>query len=64
MEKNPHLVNWAIVCLNRKVGGLGIKWLLVLNKALFCANEFGACYGKGLAVEKAFLGICGVGSWP
>ena len=23
MEKKPHLVNWATVCIDKKVGGLG-----------------------------------------
>ena len=30
----PHLVNWAVVCLEKQNGGLGIKNLSVLNKAL------------------------------
>ena len=34
MEKKPHLVNWATVCTDKKVGGLGVRGLHKLNKAL------------------------------
>ena len=36
LEKKPHLVKWSTVCLDRKMGGLGIKSLAILNKALLC----------------------------
>ena len=35
-EKKPHLVKWSTVCLDRKMGGLGIKSLAILNNALLC----------------------------
>ena len=36
MEKRPHLVKWAIVCSNKKNGGLSVKNLSILNRALLC----------------------------
>ena len=34
LEKKPHLVNWSSVCADMRQGGLGIRSLLALNKAL------------------------------
>ena len=34
LEKKRHLVKWAMVCLDKKFGGLGVKDLGDLNKAL------------------------------
>ena len=34
LEKKPHLVKWAMVCTDKKVGGLGVRGLYKLNKAL------------------------------
>ena len=34
LEKKPHLVSWATVCTDKKVGGLGVRGLHKLNKAL------------------------------
>ena len=36
LEKKPHLVKRSTVCLDIKMGGLGIKSLAILNKALLC----------------------------
>ena len=36
LEKKPHLVKWSTVCSNRKIGGLGVKSLSILNKAMLC----------------------------
>ena len=36
LEKKPHLVKWLTVCSDRKMGGLGVKSLSILNKALLC----------------------------
>ena len=36
MEKRPPLVKWAIVCSNKKNGGLSVKNLSILNRALLC----------------------------
>ena len=34
LEKKPHLVKWDIVCLDKRKGGLGVRSLNSLNKAL------------------------------
>lgn len=34
LEKESHLVNWSIVCLEKHNGGLGFKNLSLFNKAL------------------------------
>ena len=34
LERKPHLVRWALVCLDKRKGDLGVKCLSSLNKAL------------------------------
>ena len=34
MERKAHLVNWEVVCADKKKGGLGLRKLALLNKAL------------------------------
>ena len=36
LEKKPHLVNWMIVCTEKKKGGLSLCGFSNLNKALLC----------------------------
>ena len=36
LEQKPHLVRWVLVCLDKRKGGLGVKCLSSLNKALLC----------------------------
>ncbi|KAL6331568.1 hypothetical protein AAG906_011508 [Vitis piasezkii] len=36
LEKRPHLVKWVVVCSYKKKGGLGIRNLSILNRALLC----------------------------
>ncbi|RVW98661.1 putative ribonuclease H protein [Vitis vinifera] len=36
LERKPHLVEWSIVCLDKRKGGLGVRNLALLNKALLC----------------------------
>ena len=36
LERRPQLVNSEVVCRDKKSGGLGIKKLSILNKALLC----------------------------
>ena len=36
LEKRPHFVKWAVVCTHKKIGGLGIRNLSILNRALLC----------------------------
>ena len=31
--KKPHLVKWAIVCSNKRKGGLGVRCLSKINRA-------------------------------
>ena len=42
LEQKPHLVRWELVCLSKKKGGLGIKSLSTLNKALLCNGIVGS----------------------
>ena len=52
LVRRPHLVRWATICLDRRKGGLGVKSLSTLNKALLCkwswrfANERGALWNQ------------------
>ena len=34
LVQKPHLVRWNLVCLERKKGGLGVRNLALMNKAL------------------------------
>ena len=34
MRKTPHLANWSMICKDKKKGGLDIKDLSTINKAL------------------------------
>ncbi|RVX06966.1 putative ribonuclease H protein [Vitis vinifera] len=36
LERKIHLVKWELVCLEKDNGGLGVKSLSILNKALLC----------------------------
>ena len=36
MERKPHLVKWDTVCLDKRKGGLGVRRLSTLNRALLC----------------------------
>ena len=36
LEKKRHLVRWKTVCMEKDKGGLGIRNLSLLNKALLC----------------------------
>ncbi|RVX07973.1 putative ribonuclease H protein [Vitis vinifera] len=51
-ERKPHLVRWELVCLSKKNGGLGVKCLSILNKALLAkwdwrfANEREALWNQ------------------
>ena len=36
LEKKPHVVNWDIVCLDKRKGGLRVRRLNSLNKTLLC----------------------------
>ena len=34
MERKVHLIKWEVVCAQKEKGGLGIRKLVLLNKAL------------------------------
>ena len=34
LKKRPHLISWKLVCTKEKSGGLGVKSLALLNRAL------------------------------
>ncbi|RVW65263.1 Transcription initiation factor TFIID subunit 5 [Vitis vinifera] len=36
LERKPHLVKWDTVCLDKRKGGLGVRRLSTLNRALLC----------------------------
>ena len=36
LGRKPHLVNWKTVCLEKSRGGLGVRGLSVMNRALLC----------------------------
>ena len=36
LERKPHLVEWSIVCSDKRKGGLGVRNLALLNKVLLC----------------------------
>ena len=36
LERKSHLVNWDTVCLDKSKGGLGVRRLSILNRALLC----------------------------
>ena len=36
LKQKPYLVWWGLVCLDKSKGGLGVKCLSTLNKALLC----------------------------
>ena len=49
LEQKPHLVRWGLVCLDKSKGGLGVKCLPTLNKALLCT------WSWRFAIERGFL---------
>ena len=52
LELKPQLVRWALVCLDKRKRGLGVKCLSSLNKVFLCkwnwrfANERGALWNQ------------------
>ncbi|RVW15499.1 putative inactive ATP-dependent zinc metalloprotease FTSHI 1, chloroplastic [Vitis vinifera] len=41
LDQRPHLVRWNLVCLERKKGGLGVRNLALMNKALLERSGWG-----------------------
>ena len=44
VDKKPHLVKWATLYIDKKVGGLGVRGLYKLNKALL--GKWNWCFTK------------------
>ena len=77
--QRPHLVRWNLVCLEKRKGGLGVRNLALMNRALLSkwnwhyANEREAFWKQVISdkygVEEgdwctwAVSGRCGVGLW-
>ena len=40
MERKVHLIKWEVVCAQKEKGGLGIRKIVLLNKALL-ENGYG-----------------------
>ena len=57
LDSKPHLVKWDTVCFDRRKGGLGVRRLHSLNKALLCkwiccfASEREAFWRQSLVVN-------------
>lgn len=59
-ERKLHLLNWGIVCSPMRLGGLGLRSLVLLNKVLLCKRlwqfetERGSfwCYGRGMVFSR------------
>ena len=65
LEKKPHLVRWSLVCLEKSNGGLGVKCLSILNKALLCkwSWRFALTVFKDAWVKDVWCSNEGGGSW-
>ncbi|RVW46613.1 Transposon TX1 uncharacterized 149 kDa protein [Vitis vinifera] len=64
LDQRLHLVRWNLVCLERKKGGLGVRNLVLMNKALleeggWCTRAERGRHGVGLwkAIRKEWLGM-------
>ena len=44
MERKFHFVKWDTVCLDKRKGGLGVRDLSTLNKAILC--KWNQCFAN------------------
>ena len=66
LDKKPYLVTWVIVCTDKKVGGLGVRGLYKLNKALLgkwnwrFANERNSLWRETISIKFGEMhgGLC------
>ena len=79
LEKKPLLVKWSIVCSDKMKGGLGVRYLSNLNRALLCkwlwrfSNERNSLWGDVISRKfgldlggwctREVRGGYGVGFW-
>ena len=69
LERNTHLVKWEVVCTDKEKGGLGIRKLALLNKALLgrwiwrFAFEKENLWKKVILVKYGQEALVGVGVW-
>ena len=54
LDKKPHLVKYSSVCLDKKDGGLQVRCLNKLNKALLCKWLW--CFpNEGFSLKESHL---------
>ncbi|KAJ9697075.1 hypothetical protein PVL29_009023 [Vitis rotundifolia] len=65
LERRPHLVKWSLVCLERKKGGLGVRNLAWMNKALLGKWNWRFAIESGALWKQVISGKYGVeeGGW-
>ena len=59
LERKPHLVWWAIICSDKSKGGLGVRHLASLNRALLCKRSWRFVVDRGLLWQKVINGEYG-----
>ena len=59
LERKPHLVWWAIICSDKSKGGLGVRHLASLNRALLCKWSWRFVVDRGLLWQKVINGEYG-----
>ena len=65
LERKSHLVKWAVVCSNKRKGGLGVRCLSTLNRAFLCKWSWHYAVERGALWEQVIGRKFGVeeGGW-